>query len=225
MSVSRSFRITRPASALCLAAALCFPMTVRAAEIAAIVEAVSDGAAGVAPMDLLEEGRVIELLAGTKLVLGYMHSCIRETITGGRVKVGAEKSTVEGGTRQAKEVECDGGRVIRSGNRSSEVAGAVFRKGSKVPPLPKPDVTLFGVSPLIRLSAPAEKIQIQRLDKRNEQQIDVTVSGTLVDTEKAGLRLAPGGLYAISSGARAYIVKISPLAETNAPLLSRLIPM
>jgi len=225
MSVNRIFRVTRQASALCLAAALCFPLTVRAADIAAIVEAVSDQAAGVAPMDLLEEGRVIKLSASAKLVLGYLNSCIRETITGGRVTVGAEKSKVEGGAREAKEVDCDGGRVIRSGSRASDVAGAVFRKGSKVSPLPKPDLTLFGVSPLIRLTAPSEKIQIQRLDKRNEKQIDVAVNGTLVDTAKSGLRLAPGGLYAISSGTRAYIVKISPLAETNAPLLSRLIPM
>jgi len=225
MFMDSAFWVTRQASALCLAAALCLPLTARAAELAAIVEDVSEPAAGVAPMDLLEEGRVIQLSADTKLVLGYLHSCIRETVTGGRVTIGAEKSKVEGGARQAKEVDCDGGRVIRSGNRSSDVAGAVFRKGSKVPPLPKPDVTLFGVSPLIRLSTPSEKIQIRRLDKRNESQIDVAASGTLVDTAKTGLRLAPGGLYAISSGARAYIVKISPLAETNAPLLSRLIPM
>jgi hypothetical protein len=225
MSSGNAIRITRGASALILAVVVCLPLTARAAELAAIVEDVSGSAAGVAPMDLLEQGRVIELSGNTKLVLGYLHSCIRETIVGGRVTVGAEKSTVEGGTRQAKEVDCDGGRVIRTGNRSSDVAGAVFRKGSKVPALPKPDVTLFGVSPLIRLSTPSEKIQIQRLDKRNEAPIDVAASGTLVDTAKAGVRLAPGGVYAISSGAKAYIVKISPLAEANAPLLSRLIPM
>jgi hypothetical protein len=84
---------------------------------------------------------------------------------------------------------------------------------------------LFGVSPLIRLSVPSETIQIQRLDKPNEKRIDVAANGSLVDTAKAGLRLAPGGLYAVSSGARAYIVRISPLAKPNAPLLSRLIPM
>jgi hypothetical protein len=226
MSRRKNFQVTLRATALCLAATLCCPPTARTAEIAAIVEYVDGGATSVAPMDLLEEGRVIELAANARLVLGYLHSCVRETIIGGRVTVGAEKSKVEGGTRQAKEVDCDGGRIIRSGNRSSDVAGAVFRKGkSKTPPLPKPDVTLFGISPLIRLSAPSEKIQIQRLDKSGEKQIDVPVSGSLVDTAKTGLRLAPGGLYAISSGATAFIVKVSPLAEKNAPLLSRLIPM
>ncbi len=211
---------------LLLAAAACLPGDARAAEIAAIVEEVSDPAAGVAPMDLVEEGRVIKLPGGAKLVLGYFVSCIRETITGGSVTVGAEKSAVEGGSRQAKEVDCDGGRLLRTGSQSSDVAGAVFRKGNtKIPPLPKPDVTLFGVSPLIRLSAPARKIQIQRLDKKGESEIGVPVKGPLVDTAKAGVKLEPGGLYAISSGETAYIIKISPLAEPNAPVLSRLVPM
>jgi hypothetical protein len=47
----------------------------------------------------------------------------------------------------------------------------------------------------------------------------------LVDTAKAGVKLEPGGLYAISSGDTAYIIKISPLAEPDAPVLSRLVPM
>lgn len=211
---------------LLVAAAVCLPSSARAAEIAAIVEDVSDPGAGVAPMDLVEEGRVIKLPGGAKLVLGYFVSCVRETITGGTVTVGAEKSAVEGGDRKAKEIDCDGGRVLRSSGASSDVAGAVFRKGNtEIPPLPKPDLTLFGVSPLIRLSAPAQKIQIQRLDKKGEDEIGVPVSGLLVDTAKAGVELEPGGLYAISSGDTAYIIKISPLAEPDAPVLSRLVPM
>jgi len=78
---------------------------------------------------------------------------------------------------------------------------------------------------LIRLPVPSETIQFQWLDEPDEKQIDVAVNGPLVDTAKAGLRLAPGGLYPISNGAKACIVRISPLAIPNAPLLSRLIPM
>jgi hypothetical protein len=225
MFTGNALQIAHRAAAFCLAATFCFPLTARAADIAAIVETVSDPAAGVAPMDLLEKGRVIKLADNTKLVLGYLLSCTRETITGGRVTVGAEKSTVEGGRRQAEEVDCDGGGAIRSNNRSNEIAGAVFRGKPNIPPLPKPDVTLFGLSPLIRLSVPSKTIRIRRLDKPHKKQVDLSATGSLVDTAKAGVRLAPDGLYAISSGAKALIVKISPLAESGAPLLSRLVPM
>jgi hypothetical protein len=198
----------------------------RAAEIVAIVEEIGDPAADVAPMDLLEEGRRIDLSEGVVLVIGYLRSCRRETITGGQVTVGAEESTVEGGTREAVEVNCDGGRIVRSSGAASEALGAVFRKGADGrPPLPKPDITLFGVSPLVRLSAPADTIRILRLDAGDAEMVEVPAAGLLVDFAEIGPPLEPGGLYAVSSGSVGHIVKVSPLAEEDAPLLSRLLPL
>lgn len=48
-------------------------------------------------MDYVEPGQVIRLGAADGLVLGYLKSCWRETITGGTVTVGTEQSQVAGG--------------------------------------------------------------------------------------------------------------------------------
>lgn len=194
-----------------------------AGAISAIVEKASG--AGVQQMDLLEEGQVIKLANDAKIVLGYLRSCVRETITGGTVTIGAKKSQVVNGTRRAEEVHCDARKIVRTSTRNDEVAGAVFRKGDfKRKPLPKPDWVLFGVSPVIRLSNSVTTIRIERLDKI-EDTIKIPVKGQWVDLAAIGIRLAPSGTYAVSTGSRPYIIKVSPLAEPGAPMLSRLIVM
>ncbi|MHA1573899.1 MAG: hypothetical protein ACTSX8_07880 [Alphaproteobacteria bacterium] len=215
------------ATLLLLATTLVWPGGgARAGQIAAIVEELSASIVGIQPMDLLEQGRIIELGEGVTLTLGYLRSCIRETITGGRVTVGEEESKVENGTRLAEEVDCDGGLFIKSSKRGDEVAGAVFRKGnSRRKKLPKPQWTVFGTNPVFRLSKPSARILIERLDKEDESPIDLAVDGLLVDLSKLGILLHPGGLYSISDGSATYVVKVSPLAVPDAPLLSRLIPM
>lgn len=197
-----------------------------AGEIAAIVEDINNPAVGVAPMDVLEEGRIIQLASGDKLVLGYLRSCIRETITNGKVTIGEEKSVVVGGKRVEDEVDCDGGSVVESAGRSSDVAGAVFRKGKNGgKPLPKPGWTLFGVSPIVRFAHPTKSIRIERLDKSGTTAINVAVTGSTVDLAKKGIKLEPGGLYLMSHNQASYVVKISPLAEPDATVLSRVLPM
>lgn len=197
-----------------------------AGEPVAIVEEVKGPQIGVQQMDLLEQGRVIKLQAGTTLTLGYLGSCVRETITGGSVTIGQEKSKVENGTRLAKQVDCDGGRAIKLDNRGNDVAGVVFRKVKTIgKKLPKPQWTIFGTDPVMRLSKPGTRILITRLDKDNEKPIDLAVGGLIVDLSKAGIQLEPGGLYSISDLSATFILKVSPLAVPGAPLLSRLIPM
>lgn len=214
------------AALLLLATTLAWPVgDARAGEIAAIVEDLSASIDSIQPMDLLEQGRVIELGEGVTLTLGYLRSCIRETITGGRVTVGQDESKVENGTRRAEEVDCDGGLVIKSSKRGVEVAGAVFRKANnRRKKFPKPQWTVYGTNPVFRLSKPSTRILIVRLDKEDESPIDLAVDGLLVDLSKLGVQLDPGGLYSISDGSESYVLKISPLAVPDAPLLSRLIP-
>lgn len=210
---------------LFIAAVLCPVSLAFAGEPAAIVEDVSDTASGVQQMDILNEGRVIKLGKDTTLTLGYLRSCIRETVTGGRVTVGRDKSKVENGLTRSEEVDCDGGLVIKSSKRGAEVAGAVFRQGKTRKPLPKPDWTLYSTNPFLRLSKPSARIRIVRLDKDSEKPIDLAVEGLFIDLSKAGVQLNPGGLYAISNDSKTYVLKVSPLADPEASLLSRLIPM
>jgi hypothetical protein len=54
----------------------------------ALVEEVSGAPAGVEFMDYVETGKTIELGARGGIVLSNLNSCVRETISGGTVKVG-----------------------------------------------------------------------------------------------------------------------------------------
>lgn len=216
----------KPKALLVLASLLLLPaQTAAAGEVSAIVEQVGGPDSGVYEMDLLEAGQVIKLGPGSSMTLGYLRSCVREIIIGGDVTIGAESSKVVNGLRRKEEVDCDGGQLVRTSQQSDDVAGAVFRKGNfERKTLPKPDWTLFGVGPFIRLSKAGGTVQIERLDKV-EDTIKVPVKGDWVDLEAKGIKLEPSGVYAMSSGNRPVVVKVSPLAEPGAPILSRLIVM
>src|SRR5438128_2137893 len=56
----------------------------------ALVEDVTGNPAGVALMDYLETGKTIALGPRDSVVLSYMSSCVRETITGGTVTIGTD---------------------------------------------------------------------------------------------------------------------------------------
>src|SRR5215831_8843131 len=64
---------------------------------AALVEDVKSASADVEFMDYVGNGQVIKLEASDLLVLSYLKSCVYETITGGTVHVGRDKSSVDGG--------------------------------------------------------------------------------------------------------------------------------
>ena len=78
------------------ATTLCGPLArpAGAEQPVAIVEAVRAPAAGVQVFDYLRPGRVVRLGESGRLVLGYLRSCLRETITGGEVVVGTMESAV-----------------------------------------------------------------------------------------------------------------------------------
>ncbi len=69
-----------------------------AVKIVAIVEEIESVNAKLPYMDGVTPGTVIDLARNERLVLGYLASCIDETITGGSVVVGTTQSVVNGGT-------------------------------------------------------------------------------------------------------------------------------
>ena len=62
----------------------------------ALVE--SSNSASVALMDYVQAGQIIRLGPHETIVLSYMSSCLRETITGGTVTVGTDRSDVRFGS-------------------------------------------------------------------------------------------------------------------------------
>ena len=93
----------------------------------ALVEKVSGDSSGVEFMDYVHTGQVISLGSDDTIVLGYLHSCVRETITGGVVTVGSNQSDVQAGTVNRTRVQCDAGRASVRPEQSSAFAGRIFR--------------------------------------------------------------------------------------------------
>ncbi len=194
---------------------------------AAVVEELAGNVPGVAFMDYVDSGQVIRLGAHDRIVLGYMKSCWRETITGGTV--GPDQSEVVGGEVARAKVACDGGKMLLSAELAGKRGAMVFRQAPKPQPvaLLRPEFTLYGLSPIFELRPPG-KLVIERLDQRGERhELAVTgqelMRGAFFDCAKAGVALAPGGIYRAKFADREIVFKIDADAKPgDAPLLGRL---
>ena len=102
-------------------------VAVSAAEPAAIIQSVQGSGTSLEAMEIIERGRVFDLGADGRLVLGYLRSCIHEEITGGRVTVGARRSVVEGGRISRRRVECDGGAFDLTPAQAGKSSALIFR--------------------------------------------------------------------------------------------------
>ncbi|MGE0745968.1 MAG: hypothetical protein AB7K86_12005 [Rhodospirillales bacterium] len=215
------------AAALLLAAAP--PAAAQAPDPVAVVEEISDPSVGIEPFEFLLEGRVIALSAGTVAVIGYLQSCVRETVTAGTILVGERQSQVSGGTVEREKVQCDGGRLILT-RAQARASGVVAFRDTAQSLFPKPEVTLYGTTPAIELPGPGHLV-IERLDRRAPRlEIDVTaadlVHGRMCDLAGRGWRLAPGGIYAAEFGGRRLTFQIAPSAlDGTTALIGRLLAL
>ena len=114
---------------LVLAGAVTFASVAAAADPleVAMVESISGNSSGVEFMDYLHLGQVIRLNNRETLVLSYKASCVRETITGGMVTVGLDRSQVQSGEVQRIVGGCGEGKPELTGAPS--IAGRNFRGG------------------------------------------------------------------------------------------------
>lgn len=193
---------------------------------AAIIEDVDAKVKGAELLEYVEPGRVIDTAGGT-IVLSYLASCTRETITGGSLVVGEKESAVSGGQVKRSTVTCDGGKLVLAEAQSSKSGAMVFRDAKKRPEgratLPKPDIIIYGTSPIFTLRQPADAILIERLD----------VSGSIVtlkpskgraDMAAEGKQLDAGGLYKAKAGAVEKVFLIDAGAKPGKePLVARLL--
>jgi hypothetical protein len=114
-------------SMLAAAVAAMIASTAVAAPIeVALVESLSSNTSTVEHMDYLRPGQVIRLAPRDTLVLTYMSSCVRETIRGGTVTIGTDKSDVQSGEVVRSKGECGAGRVVLT-NAQTPIGGRTFR--------------------------------------------------------------------------------------------------
>jgi hypothetical protein len=203
-----------------------------AAEPAAIVEDVQGAVKDVQPFDYLAPGTRIQLTPRATLILGYLRSCARETITGGTLVIGSDQSAVEGGQVRRETVECDGGRMQLTASQAGKSGVMVFR-GTPKPDAatPHPQLTVYGLSPIFTASA-AGRLEIKRLDTTGQPPLDFAPTkpaaghGAVLDLVRQNVALAPGGIYEASSGNRTVVFKVDPHAKSGAvPAVGRLVQL
>ena len=202
-----------------------------AAEPVAMVENVTGTSAGVAPLDYLAAGKSIRLAASDTLILDYLHSCIRETITGASLVIGAQQSTVHGGKVTRETVSCDGGQLALSSDQSQKSETIVFRKSSTTgTKLPAAQHTLYGLSPLFRLPGPGV-LTVERLDKPGEKIVLAIAATDLVrrhfyDFASHDHALTGGGLYRASFSTASIVFRLADTAVAGtAPPVTRLLQL
>src|SRR5271169_1304495 len=93
----------------------------------ALVEDVKGSPAGIQIMDYVETGKVIKLGPQDSIVLSYLTSCWRETINGGTVIVGKERSDVDGGMVERSTVACPGNKMLLRAEPTRTSGAEVFR--------------------------------------------------------------------------------------------------
>lgn len=192
----------------------------------ALVEDVKSTTAGVEFMDYVGNRQVIKLVPGDVLVLSYLRSCEHETIRGGTVIVGVERSDVRDGEMVREKVPCDGQVQLTSAEANASAASA-FRLQSA-----EAELTLFALSPVVRLPqslAPEERTLIirrtDRLGEHYELKLDDAIAAAgFYDLTTCKVTLAPGGTYDASIGARKLTFHIDAQAKSGpAPIVSRLL--
>src|SRR5271166_1564649 len=86
----------------------------------ALVENVTGNPVGAEFMDYLETGKIVELGPRDTVVLSYMSSCVRETITGGTVTIGTDRSEVQAGKVARTTVPCDAGKMLLAADQAAQ---------------------------------------------------------------------------------------------------------
>ncbi len=195
----------------------------------ALVENVTGSPAGVEIMDYVETGKIITLGSGDTIVLSYMGSCVRETITGGTVTIGIDQSEVQAGKVARTKVQCDAGKMLFAGDQAVQFGGRIFR--SVIPfsaSDSNPQLTLYGQSPIVELTSTGTLL-VDRLDQASERDIvdlenEQLLHGRFYDFAKRGKNLAAGGIYRMSFRGQEIVFKIDARAQPgNTPILGRLL--
>jgi uncharacterized membrane protein YtjA (UPF0391 family) len=196
----------------------------------AVVEDVQGKVSGVEFMDYVAPGKIIKLGPAGMVVLGYMKSCWRETITGvGTVIVGAEESMVHLGEVKASKVQCDSSHSQLIDREVGESAATVVRSVNEKDSN-SPRFTLYGLSPVVETTGRG-KLIVERLDVKGERyDVDLAAAsllrGKFFDFAKIQTTLKPGGIYAASLGSRRAVFLVDRRAEPGpSPIVGRLVRM
>jgi hypothetical protein len=122
LSMSVVYKLNVPV--VCLIAAT----SVGVAGPAALVESLVTVPASTSVMSYVETGKTFRLGPQDTMVLSYLDSCVRETITGGTVIIGIDRSNVQGGIVTRTNLDCGSNPVKLTGSTGAgQFAGRALR--------------------------------------------------------------------------------------------------
>ena len=193
----------------------------------ALVEEVKSASAEIEFMDYVGTGQVIKLAPNDVLVLSYLKSCEYETITGGTVRVGFDKSDVEGGNIARSKVPCNGGKMNLTPQQANASGASSFRlQNASFEP------TVYALSPVIEIpkmhSGDSRTLVIAGVKRPSERftvELDESLAnGGFYDLAKTDARLRRGAFYTATLGSRKVTFKVDAKAKTGkTPVVSRLL--
>ena len=196
----------------------------------AVIEDITGGPPGVQFMDYVDNGEVIKLGPQDRIVLGYLNSCWHETITGGTVTVGSERSDVQDGKVERSKVACEGSKMLLTAELAVKSGAMVFREPSRnvKQQAPEPQFTIYGRSPIIEVK-PGGTLVIDRIDKPGEHQEmalgrERLIHGAFLDLATTGVVFTAGGIYRAQTGRQEIVFKIDNDAQSGrTPIVGRLL--
>jgi len=146
--------------------------------------------------DMLPENTVLDLAAGETIVLGYLKSCVRETITGGKVTIGPKESAVEGGKVTREKTECTETRLALTADESQQSATIAFRGQIK---------HIFTRQPII-IARKSAGVTIEPINGGETWKIEP--ENGRVDFQAAKLEMQPGASYRVKGFTQTVIVEV-----------------
>lgn len=152
--------------------------------------------------DLLEQNEVLKLAPGETLVLGYLKSCVRETITGGTVTIGAKESTVEGGKVAREKTECTQTKLALTADESQQSATIAFRGQIK---------HVHTRQPLI-IAEKGGSVKIEPIE--GGESWDLKPENGRIDFQAAKFEMQPGARYKVTGVKTSLIVEVDAAATT-----------
>ncbi len=217
-------------AAIALTALLTFAARAPAQAPVALVEDVKGHALGVELMDYVSAGNIIKLGAGDTIVLSYLRSCQRETITGATVTVGTGQSDVQGGTVNREKIACDSGKMeltVELSRAGSMVLRDVLKTEKPSPLSLRPQFMLYGLSPVVELK-PGIAVVIERVDQPGERYVLTPdgrkLRGSFYDFADDNTTLVRAGVYRATMGSVQVLFQIDLNAQPGrAPLAGRLL--
>jgi hypothetical protein len=196
-----------------------------AGEPTAIVEDIKSKGATVQSFDYVQPGDVVKLGQSETLVLGYLVSCVRETISGGTITIGVRQSEIAAGEVQRQQVPCDPAVASLAVAQASEVGGSIIRTLDVAPQAGAEAIRIYSTTPILKAAEPADRVvSIERLD-RSTPKVVLQMTGRTFDMAEAGISLEPGGRYKLQSGVTVgRVFEVDPQAQRGGgPVVSRLV--